>query len=97
MCSEPAFALDSSEVVRGFPGGTRGKEPAYQCGWAAVHRVPESWTQLKRLSTQDCTSEVAVGFGVVVVVVLSFCIFLYKFAPATHARKLPMLASFGSW
>ena len=31
ICSEPAFALDSSEVVRGFPGGTSGKEPACQC------------------------------------------------------------------
>ena len=127
MFSEPAFALDSSEVARGFPGGISGKEPTCQCGrykvmgvrspgerhgnplqysclenpmdrrawWAAVRRVPQSRTRLKRVSTYDCTSEVPVGFGVL------FCfIFLYIVCPsytfwqASPAGKLHLLASF---
>ena len=86
------------------PGERHGNPLQYSClenpmdrraWWAAVRRVPQSRTRLKRVSTYDCTSEVPVGFGVL------FCfIFLYIVCPsytfwqASPAGKLHLLASF---
>ena len=70
----PANAGDISDVgsIPGSgtsPGGGNGNPPQYSClgnpmdsgaWWATVHRVTESWTQLKQLSTGQTQVEFAI-------------------------------------